>query len=288
MIDAKRKAMIFLVLAFILALITAWFITNQMSEAQQVLGQSVKVAVAKQDVPAYTEITSDMIEWMELPKSSDLSSLIRDEKNIVGNVSIVNLKKGDLFTANLVRSRVDIPSDHRVVWLNPTENVIMDQQIAAGDHIDIIASYKTSDAIVTKRILANISVVQSEEISKGEEEKSQVALKVSLPIAHAEQLIHMQNTAEQVRVLRVNQVQPEETENEGSQQQTNQQPAEQPKPQQTDQSNNEQQPNQEKPKEEQPKEQGQDKPQPKEESKNKEQKNKEAEQNSEKETEDKK
>lgn len=220
MIDAKRKAIIFLTLAFILAIMTAWFITNQISEAQEVLGQSVQVAVAKKDIPAYIEITPDMIDWTNIPQSSDLSSLISEQAELEGNVSIAPLKKGDLFTSNLVRPRVDIPNDHRIVWLNPSDNVIMDQEIAVGDDIDVIASYKEKNDTVTKRILEDIPVIQSEEKGGGDDDNGGTAraLKVSLSIPQAELLIHMQNTAEQVRVLRVTQVSEEDNGDELSEQ----------------------------------------------------------------------
>lgn len=216
MVDSKRKAMIFLALAFILAVLTAWLVINQVSQAQETLGQTVKVAVAKTDIQAYTDISPDMIDWVDMPQSTNLSTLIQDEKELEGHVSIVNLEKGDLFTANLVRSRIDIPADHRVVWLNPTENVILDQSVVEGDKIDIVASYKSGSGIVTKRILQNIPVVQSQDLKSGDDETKQ-ALKVSLPVSQAELLIHMQNTAEQVRVLRLDQLPQEQKANEAQQ-----------------------------------------------------------------------
>ena len=220
MVDTKRKAMIFLSLAFVLAVVTAWLVVDQVGQAQATLSETTKVAVAKTDIQAYTEITADMIDWVDLPASSDLPSLVQDEKELEGHVAIVNLEKGEPFTVNLVRSRMDIPNDHRVVWLNPTNNVVLDQSVVEGDKVDIIVSYKSGSGIRTERILENIPVVQSQELKSGDDE-SNIALKVSLPVSQAEQLIHMQNTAEQVRVLRLDQLQEEE-------QPSEEQPSEQP------------------------------------------------------------
>lgn len=218
MVDSKRKAFIFLSLAFIFAVVTAWFVISQINEVQAELGQSVKVAVAQKDITAYTELTEDMIDWVDVPSASNLASLIQDEKKLLGHVSIVNMKKGDLFTANLVRSRLDIEENERIVWLNPTDNVIMDQDVAGGDRVDIIASYQVSGQMKTERILKNVRVVQSIEEKEGED-KVQHALKVSLEVPQAEQLIHMQNTAQQVRVLRVNQVKKKPKQSDDSQEQ---------------------------------------------------------------------
>lgn len=225
MVDTKRKAMIFLSLAFVLAVVTAWLVVDQVGQAQATLSETTKVAVAKTDIQAYTEITADMIDWVDLPASSDLPSLVQDEKELEGHVAIVNLEKGEPFTVNLVRSRMDIPNDHRVVWLNPTNNVVLDQSVVEGDKVDIIVSYKSGSGIRTERILENIPVVQSQELKSGDDE-SNIALKVSLPVSQAEQLIHMQNTAEQVRVLRLDQLQEAE-------QPSEEQPSEQPPQEQT-------------------------------------------------------
>ncbi|MCJ8008773.1 Flp pilus assembly protein CpaB [Lederbergia wuyishanensis] len=208
MISAKRKAFIFLTIAFLLAIMTGWFINSQVSQAKELMGQSVKVAVAKKDVSAYTEITPDMIDWLSIPKSSAVSSFLTSEKEMEDHLFIVNMKKGDLITKNLIRSRVDIPEGYRVVWLNPTENVIMDQEIFVGDKVDIIASYKSDNEgkIETKRIMNNINVIQSESVRLEDKGNTSMAIKVSLTIEQAEQLIHMQNTADQIRVLRINQL----------------------------------------------------------------------------------
>ncbi|MCR2823697.1 Flp pilus assembly protein CpaB [Lederbergia panacisoli] len=208
MISAKRKAFIFLTIAFLLAIMTGWFINSQVSEAKELMGQSVKVAVAKNDVSAYTEITPEMIDWLSIPKSSAVSSFLTSEKEMEDHLFIVNMKKGDLITRNLIRSRVDIPEGYRIVWLNPTENVIMDQEIFVGDKVDIISSFKSDNEgrIETKRIMNNIDVIQSESIQLEDKNNTGMAIKVSLTIQQAEQLIHMQNTADQIRVLRVNQL----------------------------------------------------------------------------------
>ncbi len=220
MISAKRKAFIFLIIAFILAIMTGWFINTQISHAKEVMGQSVKVAVAKKDIVAYSEISENMVEWMEIPKSNAVSSFITTEQDLKEHLSIVDLKKGDLITKNLIRSQVDIPDGHRVVWLNPTENVLMDQQIYVGDKVDIIASYEQkNEGVITKRIMNDIDVIQTDSTVVGDSQQKDVsAIKVSITVEQAEQLIHLQNTAKQIRVLRVNQI---ETNNQEDNEQNN-------------------------------------------------------------------
>ncbi|SDH74659.1 Flp pilus assembly protein CpaB [Alteribacillus persepolensis] len=206
MLDAKRKAMIFLAAAFILAVLATALILNEMRNVQASLGETIEVAVADENIPTYTEINEEMISWEEVPASTEISSYVRESSELEGSISIVPVQQGDLMTKNILRSSVDVPDDHRVVWLNATNNVVMDQAVAEGDQVDIIVSYSSSNADQrTRRLFTSVDVVQRTESE--EEEDIPASIKVSLPIDEAEDLIHYQNTADQIRVLLVNQVQ---------------------------------------------------------------------------------
>ncbi|SFE74165.1 Flp pilus assembly protein CpaB [Alteribacillus iranensis] len=208
MLDAKRKAMIFLAAAFIFAVLATALILNEIRNAQASIGETIKVAVADEDIPTYTELKEDMVSWEEVPASSSISSYVREASELEGSISIVPVKKGDLLTKNIVRSSLEIPQDHRVVWLNATDNVVMDQAIAEGDQVDIVVTYSSSSSDTrTRRLFKSVDVVQRAEPE--EEEDIPASLNVSLPIEDAEDLIHYQNTADQIRVLLVNQVQSE-------------------------------------------------------------------------------
>ncbi|WP_408009127.1 SAF domain-containing protein [Pseudalkalibacillus sp. A8] len=202
MIDAKRKAFIFLTIAFILAVAAAGFIINQIQMAQDSLGATVKVAAAAKDVQSYTSLKDSDITWVEMPKTAQVDSFIQQSDDLDDSITVVNVKKGDLVTKSVVRKKIDIPADHRVVWLNPSENVLIDQGVAVGDLVDIISVMDNKEkGITTQRLLQSVRVVQFDEKSEGPP-----AIKVSLPVDDAERLIHSQNAAKQIRVLRVNQV----------------------------------------------------------------------------------
>ncbi|RYI25293.1 hypothetical protein EVU96_24410 [Bacillus infantis] len=200
MIDSKRKAIIFLTLSFLLALIAAGVILVQINQTQQKLGKTIAVAAASKDITSYHEIEESDIKWVELPQSSAYESFITDEKDLKEAITVIDLKEGDLLTSTLVRKKLDIPADERVVWLNATEIVLIDQLVAEGDLVDIIVTQEIKGALKTNRILENIPVVQVEE-----QEEGAPRIKISLSIDQAESVIHYQNSAVQIRVLRVNQ-----------------------------------------------------------------------------------
>ncbi|GAA0376176.1 Flp pilus assembly protein CpaB [Bacillus horti] len=201
MIDSKRKAFIFLTLAFLLAVFAASLFVSEVRKAQEALGETVQVAVANVDIATYTEITEDMVRWVDIPRNEHLeSSFIRHSNDFLDSISIVYVREGEIVTKNMMRSKVDLPEDHRIVWLNASDNVLIDQQVGEGDIVDIIISYEQESNRITKRLFTDIAVVSSE---RGEEGS---VVKVSVPIEDAENLIHYQNHARQIRVLLVNQV----------------------------------------------------------------------------------
>ena len=192
MIDSKRKAIIFLTISFILAVVTAGVVLVQISQAQERLGETVEVASVSEDVPSNSAIDMKDIEWVKFPKNS-ASSFITDKSELEEVITLIDLKEGDLLTKNLVRKKLDIPANERVVWLNATDIVLEDQQVKVGDLVDIIVSRELERKVETKRLLSNIKVVERDK---------EGGIKISLPLEQAEKLIHYQNFAKQIRVLR--------------------------------------------------------------------------------------
>lgn len=200
MIDSKRKAFIFLSISFLLALVTAGVILVQINQAQEKLGKTVLVAAASKSITSYHEIKDSDFKWVEMPVTSAYSSFITDKNDLSEAITVINVKEGDLLTKSLVRKKLDIPDNERVVWLNATEIVLIDQLVAEGDLVDIIVAYETPEGLKTTRVMQSVQVVQVEE-----QEEGSPRVKVSLPVDKAELLIHHQNSGKQIRVLRVNQ-----------------------------------------------------------------------------------
>ena len=98
MIDAKRKAIILLTIAFLLAVAAAGVIVVQISNTQERLGKTVEVAAAARDIYSNQEInTENDLKWIELPATSVYESLItKDEAKKVfeNSITVVDLDEG--------------------------------------------------------------------------------------------------------------------------------------------------------------------------------------------------
>jgi Flp pilus assembly protein CpaB len=212
MVDAKRKALIFLVVAFILAVVTAGVVLNEIRKAQQSLTETTKVAALENDMKSNEAITSSGIKWVEIPKNAAVSNFIQSEGDLKNQVVLTDMKEGDILTKNVLRSKIDIAKGYRVVWLNPTENVLIDENVTEGDRVDIVVSMEEKNVMTTKRALKGIHVVEVDDDVEIDKNKTASVIKVSLSIEDAEKLIHYQNTAQQIRILRVNELEEENTE----------------------------------------------------------------------------
>lgn len=205
MFDAKRKALIFLAIAFILAIITANAIITRLGEVEASLGEQITVAIAKEDITTYTIITPELLDWIQVPRGKHVeSSLVLSEMDISNMIAIINIRKGELVTQNMLRNASQLPPDERVVWLNATPNVLFDQAVAVGDLVDIIITYEIEDDIFTSREFLQVRVVSVEPNTVNPDIPF---VKVALPIQDAVQLIDFQHTATHIRVLLSTQVQ---------------------------------------------------------------------------------
>lgn len=200
MLEAKRRAAIFLILAFILALVAGYLILEKVKQLNAELGGMVEIYVANGDIPARTLLQSDKITKMEIPQKFLTDSHITSEKEILGQVSVVPLDEGDIITDNMLKNFSNLQNENnRLVALYPTDKIQFDQEVAALDRVDIIVSREINGESKTELFMKDVAVAYS---SKKGETFAGVAVEVSSEAAT--KLIHMQNYAEYIRVLKAN------------------------------------------------------------------------------------
>ncbi|CAM3500838.1 RcpC/CpaB family pilus assembly protein [Hydrogenibacillus schlegelii] len=113
-------------------------------------------------------------------------------------------------TPNIIRARADLSPGERIVWLNISNNVFLDQIVAPGDRVDLIVTHQEEGKLVTERLFSDVLVIQRDTDDKGK-----MVVKVVLPLSEAERLIYYQNTANQIRVLLSDQIEQRTVEGSG-------------------------------------------------------------------------
>ena len=225
MLEAKRRAAIFFILAFILAAATGYLVLQKVKDLNSDLGAMTKIYVAKADIPSRTVIQKNQITVMELPNKFVTESHITSFSDLESQVSVVPLTKGDMITQNMIKPASNLQNENnRLITLHRTDKVQFDQVIEALDRVDIIVSTDNKGDRNTSVFMKDVVV----RFSQGSGDKF-AGIAVEVTAEQAPKLIHMQNYADHIRILKANvgqnSVPTEETEEQAAQEEEPVEPA---------------------------------------------------------------
>lgn len=200
MLEARRRAAIFLLLAFILAAVAGYLVLEKVKQLNAELGGMIEIYVANGNIPAREPINTTQLTKMEIPQKFLTSSHITSESDIIGQVSVVPLKEGDIITSNMLKNHSNLLNENnRLVALIRTDKVVFDQEVSALDRIDIIVSQEVDGEKKTELFMKDVAVAYAQGTG---ENFAGVAVEVS--VNDATKLIHIQHYADHIRVLKAN------------------------------------------------------------------------------------
>lgn len=198
MLESKRKAIIFLVLAFLLAVGAGIVYLQKVSAINSELGGMTEVYVANSDIHSRALLQPSDVSVTSIPNRYVSDSHIVDVEELQNKVSLVPLSEGDLITRNILKEFAEIEDqNNRLITVMAGNNVVYDQELDAMDRVDIIVSDKFDDENKTAVFMNDVLV--SRVASSGGEFQG-VQLEMSL--VEAEKFIHRQNYADQIRIIR--------------------------------------------------------------------------------------
>lgn len=200
MLESKRRAIIFISISLLLAAIAGFMFLQKVNQLNASLGGTTAVYVAKSDIKSRTIIKPDMVETVDLPNKFVTEAHVTDPKEITNQVSIVPLSEGDMITENLLKdfSEVGDPNN-RLLAMFANERVSFDQELQGLDRVDIVVSHQFDGEPKTEVFMSDVLVFQ---VDKNKNDFRGVALEVSKE--DASKLIHMQNYADSIRILKAN------------------------------------------------------------------------------------
>ncbi|WOV88244.1 flp pilus assembly protein CpaB [Sporosarcina oncorhynchi] len=200
MLEAKRRAAIFLVLAFILAAVTGYLVLEKVKELNAELGGMTSIYIAKGSIPSRSQIELSQVTKMDIPNKFVTDSHIVSEKDFEHQVSIVPLNPGDIITKNMIKPISNLQdANNRLVTMYRTDKVQFDQVLTALDRVDIIVSTSNDGKKKTKVFMKDVLVA----FAQGTNDNfSGIAVEVTAE--EAPNLIHMQHYADHIRILKAN------------------------------------------------------------------------------------
>lgn len=248
MLESKRRAIIFLTLSLLLAVAAGFLFLQKVSAINSELGGMTKVYVASGDIASRTVIQPNQVSTMEIPNRFVNESHITDVSELANRVSVVPLSEGELITSSMIKPVESVrEEDNRIVTMTQTERVRFDERLEALDRVDIIVSHKFDGNSKTEIFMKDVLVAGE---VKSDGEFSGIA--VEIPTEEAPKLIHMQNYADSIRILKANVGKGTELNDAGEE--AAEKPAEEVKEEPKEAAPKEEKPKVEKPKEEKPKE----------------------------------
>lgn len=204
MLESKRRAIIFLLLSLSLAIIAGFLVLQKVKALNNDLGTVVNVYAAKTDIASRQEITPDLITTKEIPRKYLENYHITNVSDLEYKVAVVPLSAGDVISKNVLKQSSVVMEEHnRLISIMSDERVYFDESLEALDRVDIIVSESFGDQPKTSIFMKDVKVAR---IAKKSDKFAGVQLEV--PLEKAPELIHMQNYADSVRIVKSNVGQP--------------------------------------------------------------------------------
>ncbi len=199
--DAKKRAILFAFLSLIFASIAGILFLNKTEEVDKKLGEKTTIYVAINNVSPREKLTPDAFTAQEVPAQYVPPTALRSLKGISQFVTVVPLVKGDMLTTHFLRKSTELTSPNdRLVFLARTDKVMYDQEVDRFDRVDIVITEKAEDSQQpeTYLFLRNVPVI----VALRDRQKVFQGAGLELPLDIAVKLIHEQNVAESIRVLK--------------------------------------------------------------------------------------
>ncbi|WP_087973457.1 Flp pilus assembly protein CpaB [Oceanobacillus rekensis] len=208
MLESKRKALIFFLIAILLAAASGFLILQKVKDLNTDLGTVVKIYVAKKDVNSRQVITPNDITTDEIPKKYLRDEHVRNVEDLINKVSTVPLSKGNIITKNMLKDASAVTDvDNRLITLLSSDKVYFDEILTALDRVDILVSHNLGKEPVTEVFLEDVKVARVAAAKKDDTEETDdgfAGVQVEVPYEVVPELIHMQNYADSMRIVKAN------------------------------------------------------------------------------------
>ena len=157
--SSNRRA---LLIALVFGLLSAFLVYRVLTATQPKSGTVAgsPVVVAKQDIPARTQITADMVTVKAVPDTLHLAGVVADPKALVGKYTKQAIMAGEQIATGMVSTSAadlgfsgQVPAGMRAISISVTEVSVAGGLIQPGDAVDVIGIFQIpseqSQAVLT-------------------------------------------------------------------------------------------------------------------------------------------
>ncbi len=175
----KRTRILALLLAVVVMIMMAIILLPKEASNEPVEEAKKTVVVAKQTIPAYAEITEDMVETMEYPQSAVAPNAVLELENAIGCRTLVEISAQELLMSNHLLKAEDITGGlalllddgMRAISVSVDSVTGVSNLLKVGNKVDVIVvlnapndgnnanNGNANEESVAKMLLENIEVV---------------------------------------------------------------------------------------------------------------------------------
>lgn len=200
MLESKKKAAIFLLLAFLLAVVAGYLVLEKVRDLNNELGGMTKIYIASADIPVRTLIQENQVTTMDIPNKFVNKAHLTKKSDLVNKVLVVPISKDEILTKSMLKPYSNLSEENnRLVSVYPNEKVQFDQVVEGLDRVDIIISIENNGQHKTEVFMRDVPVA----FAQGKENDFKGAA-FELSLEDARRLIHFQNYADKIRILKAN------------------------------------------------------------------------------------
>ncbi len=139
----KRRGLLFGALAVALAVITGLLFTSQITALERKIGDLQRVVVVKQDIPARTLLTPELLEVTELPRQWAHPAYVQSIEDVVNQrVTVVSLMKGAIIRQSDVAPINGLEGGWRAVSIGVNPVAVLADRVQPGSRVDVVVSYE--------------------------------------------------------------------------------------------------------------------------------------------------
>lgn len=208
------KNKLILILAVIVGLTAAggiYMFLENMKKTYEVQGDFVKVTVARQQIPAKTQITAQMIELKEIPAKYINERAAVDSKEVIGKIAKSDILTGEqVLRDKLAKDKES--SDGLSFLLQPGKRAVtiavnevsgLAGLVKPGDRVDVLGTFDLQAAVgqekssITTLLIQNVDVLSIDQSTNPSAGSNQEGKKAAAP-AHT---ITLSVTPEQAQPL---------------------------------------------------------------------------------------
>lgn len=158
--ETKKRGWILTGIAGFLAVITGFLFFNYLNRLEQIIGDTVLVVVAAQDIDARTLLTPDLLSMTEIPRKYVHDSYIFNPADLEDYVAITNIQAGQIVQKNMIDANAGLQPGFRAVALAADQVSSVGGNVRPGNRVDVVVSFvDANETGQTLILMKNVEVL---------------------------------------------------------------------------------------------------------------------------------